>query len=355
MSDRRRVLLVLGPSRGGIGRHVADLGHELCRRGWDVAATGPASVRDLGFGELPFATAGTASLRRRVAAADVVHAHGLTVGWHAWRACRPCRPCTPLVVTVHNTVSRATHGVRAAGLRPLQQLLPRAADAVIAVSAEVAATLGHRRNVRVVPPFVGWPPDPRPAAEVRRELGVGLEVPLVVVPARLHPQKALPMMVEAAARVRQRIPEAIFLVAGEGPDEAEVRAAVEAHGADGFFRLLGFRHDLNDLMAAADVVALSSVWEGSPLAVQEAMALGRPIVATAVGGLPELVEDGATGRLVVSGDVAGLSDSLAAVLADRGTAEAMGAAGRGRILAMRGADVTVTPVEDIYREVLECV
>jgi glycosyltransferase involved in cell wall biosynthesis len=343
-----RLLLMLGPSRGGIGRHVADLARELRDRGWDVTVSGPASVRDLGFDDLPFTVLSGRTLRPLARAADLVHAHGLTAGWRARLTGRH-----PMVVTVHNTVSQSTHGPRSVVLHPLQQLLPRVADAVVCVSDEIARTLGGGPRLRVIPPYVSLPVPSRTPAEVRDELGVGTGA-LVVVPARLHPQKALPVLVAAATRVHATRPEVLFAIAGEGPAEAEVRAAIAAAGAGGFVRLLGFRHDLPDLLAAADVVALSSTWEGSPLSVQEAMALARPVVATDVGGLPDLIADGTTGRLVAPGEPAALAGALLAVLADPRAAATMGQAARSHIEALRGPAATVAPLEDLYRELLAC-
>lgn len=356
------MLQLLGPSQGGIGRHVGNLASSLAKT-WDVKVAGPASVARLVGPEATFVPLDVRlnplaigrshrPLRRLVADFDLVHAHGLTAAWLAWMAGIGGR--RPLVVTLHNVVLPETRGYAAPLLGLLGSLMPRMADAVICVTEEIAARLGEPRkpHVHVIAPGIRQPQPRLGRAEVRHALGLDHNDEVVVVPARLHPQKALPVMVAAAALLARSRPRLQVLVVGTGPSEAAVRAAIRDHRAEGTVRLLGFRDDLPDLLGAADVVALSSAWEGAPLAVAEAMALGRPVVATAVGGMAEVVVDGETGRLVPARDPVALADALSEVLDDPARAAAWGEAGRRRAEARFSMQSTATAIEAVFREVL---
>jgi glycosyltransferase involved in cell wall biosynthesis len=133
---------------------------------------------------------------------------------------------------------------------------------------------------------------------------------MVLAVGRLHTQKDYPTLVAAMASLQSRDPRPVLVVAGDGPEESAVRADIAQHGVAA--QLLGRRSDVPDLLRAADLLALSSVWDARALVVQEAMQVGLPVVATAVGGLPELVGDDAL--LVPPGDVQALAAALANVL-----------------------------------------
>jgi len=193
---------------------------------------------------------------------------------------------------------------------------------------------------------------PRPAtpsrtrAQVREALGVG-DAPVVLAVGRLHPQKDYPTLVAALAALQHREPRPVLLVVGDGPDEDRVRHLVVTRGIAA--QMLGRRDDVADLLAAADVLALSSVWEARALVVQEAMQVGLPVVATAVGGIPELVGEDAL--LVPAGDASALAAALERVL-DHPT-EAAVRAQRGLLRAASWPDegAVVDQVIGVYRDV----
>ncbi|MFP3900577.1 MAG: glycosyltransferase [Acidimicrobiia bacterium] len=357
-----RVLQLLGPSAGGIRRHVATLAGALRERGWDPVVAGPAGVMS-GLGPqdavvpVPagIAPAGVVRSRRALlplaAAATLVHAHGLKAGLIASTVRRP----GPLVVTVHNLVIDESAGRAAGPLRLLEARLPRRADRVIAVSQEVAdrfAGLPGADRVSVIAPAADPPAVHRPRAEVRAGLGVSPDAPLVVCVARLHPQKDVPTFLRAVDALRARIPGLRAALVGDGPERGAVEGLVDALGLGDVVVLAGRSPNAADEMAAADVVALSSRWEGNPITLAEAMQLGVPVAATAVGAVPDLVEDGATGRLVAPGDPAALAAACEALLRDRAGAATMAGAGRGRAATLLGRDALVAAVEDVYLEVL---
>jgi glycosyltransferase involved in cell wall biosynthesis len=271
---------------------------------------------------------------------DVVHAHGLKAGWLA----ASVRPRAPLVVSVHNVVLDEVAGRAAKPLRILEGLLPRVVDRVIAMSPSIADRFGGRAVV--IAPSAPPPVPTRTRAEVREAYGVAHDERLVVTVARLHPQKDLPTLFGAIARLEN----VRLLVVGEGPAEAQLRAS-----APSSVIFAGGRPDAADEMAAADVVVVSSRWESGPLALVEAMQLGRPVVSTAVGFAPDLVTTspagGITGRLVPVGDAVAMSVAIADLLDDAPAAAAIGDAARRYVAERHGPDAMVDATEAVYREV----
>jgi glycosyltransferase involved in cell wall biosynthesis len=158
---------------------------------------------------------------------------------------------------------------------------------------------------------------------IRRELGWDAGVPLLVQTAVLRPQKAIEVMLAAMAVLRVRHPAARLLVVGPGDPEPLHAEALRLGVAD-VVTFLGPRDDIVDILAAADVGVLSSDFEGMPLAVLEYMAAGLPVVATDVGGLPQLIDDGETGFLVPRRDPQALAQRLGMLLEDSSLAARMG-------------------------------
>lgn len=351
-----RVLEVLGPSAGGIRRHVAVLSDGLERRGWEVTVAGPAGVLDgLRAGSVPVPVAlgpsaprAVRALRPLVASADVVHAHGLTAGWVAWAAGAGPK----LVVTVHNLVLDEAAGRLAPLLRALEGWLPGRARETIVISPEMRDHLAARSSapLHLVPPVGPVPVARRLAAEVRSELGIGPQERLVVLVGRLHPQKDIATLVEAATRLA---PDVRVVVVGEGPQRAELEARIARLGLAHRVQLVGARADAADHMAAADVVVMCSIWEGFGLVVAEALALRRPVVATAVGPVPEMVVDGETGRLVPPSDPEALAAAITDLLADPDRAAELGRAGAKLVAPHFDTDALVRQVEEVYELVTE--
>jgi glycosyltransferase involved in cell wall biosynthesis len=331
------VLLVLATSTGGVGRHVRSLADGLLARGVDVRVACPPSTQavfafpghvavEIGPSPHPVRDArAVAALGRLAAGVDVVHAHGLRAGSLAALSGRQ-----PLVVSWHNAVI----GGGAGGVvgRALERLVARRARTTLAASSDLAdrARRLGARDVRLAP--VGAP------ALRRTGRDPGLGSPLVLAVGRLHPQKGYDVLVQALPLLG----DAVVAVAGDGPLEASLRAAAPQ------VRWLGRRDDVADLLAAADVVVLPSVWEARSLTAQEALRAGRPLVATRVGGLPELVGDGAV--LVPPGDPVALGTAVRRLLDH--PAEAAAVAARGRAVAAGWPDDadTVAAAADLYAE-----
>ena len=181
-------------------------------------------------------------------------------------------------------------------------------------------------------------------AEARQCLGLAATTPVVVQTAALRPDKAHEVMLEALAAVRTRLPEAVVLLAGDGPRRGALAALAGRLGLGEACRFLGVRRDIGDILAAADVFALSSapLQETLSVAAIEAMFAGLPVVATAVGSMDEIVAEGETGRLVPPGDPEALAEALIGLLVDPEAARRLGRHG-ARLAGERfGIDGMVT-------------
>jgi glycosyltransferase involved in cell wall biosynthesis len=170
----------------------------------------------------------------------------------------------------------------------------------------------------------------RPREVVRAELSIPSGAPVVGTVTRLSPQKAPLDFVEAAAQVAAARPDVHFVAVGGGPLRAEVEARIAALSLADRFHLTGLRRDVPDLMHGFDIFALSSLWEGLPRVLPQAMAVGLPIVATAVDGNAEAVEDGVNGLLTPPGDPQAMAAALLRLLDDPALARKMSEAGRER-------------------------
>lgn len=354
-------MLVLATSTGGVGAHVHGLARALVRQGSRVTVCGPRSTEaafgfaavgasftavEIAVGPRPGADArAAAALRTRLRSADLVHAHGLRAGLLAGLA---APRGVPYVVTWHNAVLGA--GPVRGAYALLERVVARRADVTLCVSPDLEARVRQLggRDVRPGPVAAGLLPAPRRSrADVRAELAAGGR-PLVISLGRLHPQKGYLTLVAAAADMRKRRPPPLFAIAGEGPQRTTLINAIERAGAP--VHLLGWRTDRAELLAAADVVVLPSRWEGSPLAVQEALRAGRPLVATSVGGVPALTRGAA--ELVPPDDPAALAAAVSRVLDHPELARDLAARAAAVGAALPTPEHTAERVAAVYRELL---
>jgi len=162
-------------------------------------------------------------------------------------------------------------------------------------------------------------------------LGLAAGVPVIGCMTKMRPKKNLPLLVDAFAIVQRALPQARLVIVGDGAERPTLVAHIQRLGLGESVQLLGLRRDVPELMNAFDVVALSSTTEAAPLAILEAGACGVPVVATAVGELPDMVIEGITGFLVPSGDSAALAARLLEVLQDPALRQKMGQAARQHI------------------------
>lgn len=189
-------------------------------------------------------------------------------------------------------------------------------------------------------------------ASVAEELGLNARAPIVGTVGRLSKQKATEDFIEAAASVRRRFPDVQFLIVGEGERRAELERLVHARGVQSAVRFTGYRKDVPRLLAALDVFVLSSLYEGMPFSILEAMAAARPVVATCVDGVPEVVVEGETGLLVPPRAPEKLAEAIALLLAHPERAGEMGRRGRERVRLHFSRERMVETIAHLYRALL---
>jgi glycosyltransferase involved in cell wall biosynthesis len=311
-----------------------------------------------------------ASLRHllRSAAPDVVHAHGLRAGALSAIAIAFGRVPAALVVTVHNAPPAG--GATGAIYRVLELIVARNATSVLCVSPDLEdrmRTAGARRVAHAVVPaplVTLTAPSPAPTlsaapalhaiapdvsaetrAEIRGEFGAG---PVVLAVGRLAAQKEFAVLLDAAVRWRDLRPEPSLVIVGEGPLEEELKDRAASLGLAATFT--GQRSDVPALLAAADVFVLPSAWEGQALILQEALHAGAPIVATRVGGNPDLLGEDAA-LLVPPGDPQSLADAVRSVLTDPALADRLRRAALDRARALPTENDALAAALAEYRHV----
>ena len=213
--------------------------------------------------------------------------------------------------------------------------------------------IGRKEQFRVI--FSGIDTAPFDAAIARREetraaLSVAPEDFLVGAVGRLEPIKGFAYFIEAAHRIAAEVPEARFVLVGQGALEAELRRA--ARPLAGRFFFTGPREDVPDLMAAMDVLAVPSINEGMGRVLLEAGAAGIPVVASRVGGIPDIVDDGETGLLVRPRDAAALANAVIELRAAPERRHLMGATARAKVVPHFSLESMVEQIENLYEEVL---
>lgn len=279
---------------------------------------------------------------------DILHAHKF--GSNVWASMLGPAAGVPVLVAHEHSWSYRGQPLR----RFLdRELIARRADALIAVSSEdrrcmIEVERIDPAKIVVVPNGVEIPQDD--SHDVRTELGIDSTVPVVGTVGNLVPVKGFDVLVESAALLRERHPDLRVLIVGHGVGEADLRRRTAAAGVEDTVTLLGPRprSEVPAFIRAFDVAVCCSRREGSPLSVMEYMAAGKPVVATRVGGLPELVRDGETGTLVQPEDPRALADGIASLLDEPERGRAMGR--RGRELQRReySLDRQVERIEELY-------
>jgi glycosyltransferase involved in cell wall biosynthesis len=280
---------------------------------------------------------------------DILHAH--KHGANVWGAVLGRLMRVPVVIAHEHAWS--WEGQRFRRLLD-RELVARGADVVLAVSRNARRRMIQEegldpRVVRLLPN--GIPALAAPSGrDVRGELGIEPDAPVIGTVSVLRTEKALEVLIGAAARLAPVFPALRVLIAGRGDEKARLRALVGELGMEKTVLLLGPRRDVPDLLAALDVAVCCSDFEGSPLSVMEYMAAGLPVVATRVGGIPELIEDGVHGLLVEPRNVDLLAHALERLIRDSALRHELGTQGRERQRREFDIDATVSRVEALYEE-----
>ncbi len=283
---------------------------------------------------------------------DVVHCHLVladVVGRLAARAAR-----VPVLVTTEH--GKGLWKGRAYLL--MERLLNRITDMRICVSRDI---LEIRRDREKTPAgkliYIPNAVDPasfagggKGKAAVMSEFGWGEEDRLIFSAGRLVEEKNYTLLAESFSILKKKVPEARCVIAGDGPRRDEILAKAAELGLEGSFVLPGSRRDIPDLLEAADLFVLSSIREGLPVSMLEAMAAGKAVVATAVGGIPETIESGGNGMLVPPGDAGALSEAMERVLAEPDLSARLGRKAAADIEAGYGMRSVADRVGKLYLE-----
>ncbi|NOZ06332.1 MAG: glycosyltransferase family 4 protein [Chloroflexi bacterium] len=285
---------------------------------------------------------------------DLLHPHGTKEDLVAFLVAR--RTGVPVVATAHG-FSRTFRRLRL--YRLLDLLLLRTFPAVIAVSeamrGELVAAGVRPERVRVVHDAIDSDDfraqaGTEPSA-LRRQLGIE-EGAVVLVAARLSPEKGHAHFLAAAREVLGRRPDTHFVILGEGPLRAELEAMTASLSLNGAVHFLGFRTDVADFMNLSDIVALPSIREPFGDVLLEAAALAKPVVATNVDGIREIVRHGETGLLVPPADVRALAGAMLRLIANPAQAQAMGTQARGWVAREFSMERMAQRTAAVYDEVL---
>jgi len=289
----------------------------------------------------------------------IVHTHTAKAGVLGRVAARLAGVGT-VVHTYHGHVLRGYFDAgRSAAFRAVERALARGTRVLIAVSESVKDDLvglgiAPADRIRVIPlglelqPLAGV----LPRGGLRREAGVPDAAPLVGIVGRLTAIKDVATFLHAADAVRARVPAARFAVVGDGELRRDLEARADRLGLAEAVRFHGWRHDMAAVYGDLDVAVNTSLNEGTPVALIEAMAAARPVVATRVGGTPDLLGGGARGRLVPAGDAGAVAEGIVEAIA--GGAEVAGrvAAARAYVLAEHAVGRLVRDIDALYREIL---
>jgi len=343
MARLKIIEMIDKPALGGGQTAVLLLARGLDPRLFEVAVSsaGPGPLVDearrTGLRHIPSTPGPRLSLQPAAAIArileaektDILHTHGGYAGLYGRLAAR--RAGTPVVVHTLHGIHYLHYRNPALRLFSIWQerFLSRTTDALVLVcQSDMARAKNHRLaaqdKLAVIPNGLAAGPVPadRDASSAagpgsKREPGWEPGGPVVGTVARLHRQKGIIHLLRAAPRIFGEIPGATIVVVGDGPLGGKLRKRAAALGLEGRLIFLGEREDARFIMSRFDVFVLSSLWEGLPFVLVEAASLGKPIVATAVDGVPEVIDDGKTGLLIRPGDAGGLADAVVRLLTDK--------------------------------------
>jgi len=265
--------------------------------------------------------------------ADIVCCSGYKPDLIGWRAAR--RVGIPAISISHGWTG-ATWKVRR--YDSLDRYILRWMDAVVCVSKAQAEKVRRARvpeaKIFVIQNAIGEEAFVEPQPETRQEMRAWFAQPprwLIGAAGRFSPEKGFAVFVEAAAQVIQQRPEAGFVLFGDGPLRGDLERSIAERNLHGNIVLAGFRNDLSRYLPNLDLSVMSSFAEGLPVILLEAGAAGVASVATAVGGIPEVLDDGQSGYLVPSGDAPVLAQRIVALLDNDAQRQAMGRAARDRV------------------------
>jgi glycosyltransferase involved in cell wall biosynthesis len=368
---------------GGPATHVVLLNAGLDRRGYDcLLVTGSegaseGSLRDLAVSSnlrlamipelgreiAPWSDLVTLVKLYRLMRRErphVVHTHTAKAGFVGRIAAR----LAGVPVVLHTLHGHVFHGYFSPAKTRLYILIERfgalLSSRIITISPRLREEIAHygvtrSERIEIIP--LGFELDafasqPRGSGDFRRSLGIPMDAKLIGAVGRLVPIKNVQLLLEAAALARQNDPIIRVVLIGDGELRDELEAQADALGLGQAVVFAGWRRDLTRVYADLDAVVISSHNEGTPASLIEAMATGCPVIATRVGGVPDLVVDGETGRLVPPGDREALAAALLALFRESARTARMAELAQRRVLERYQAERLVADVDRLYREQL---
>lgn len=364
---------VLSLDCGGLERVVVDLVRHSAYRGQHVSVLClerpgmlAPQVERMGvpvvcLNKLPglrWSTKNAALAALKMLQPDVVHTHQITPLLYIAPAA--AQAGIQIVHTEHsNHLARASSWLRRWRYRALLRWSGRGAGRFCCVAADIARAVSRlgivpARKVHLVPNGIdisAYSAD-MDRSHARAELGIPTDAPVIGTVGRLHPVKSQDVLIRAFATLTARLPQAHLIIVGEGPAHQKLAKLAQRLSIANRVHLTGYRADPKPLLNIMDVFALTSRWEGMPLAILEAWASGLPVVASAVGGIPELVRCGENGLLFPDGDETALAAAVEGLIQDRTKARELGMSGRADVAASYSLQRMTTEYERHYRELM---
>jgi glycosyltransferase involved in cell wall biosynthesis len=362
--------LILVASSGDIAggeRNLLDIGFHLKKKGWEVKAViphegniqAPLESEGISFEVVPMpsypAFSSLLKLKKifKNFQPEIIHAHGTRAALFARLASVGKFPCIYTLHGIHylHYSNAFKKWLYVWGERFLKTLTSR----FICVSqydfneGKKSGVIDPKRTAVIYNGIKSFSLPSR--EEARKEFTLNEEVVVLNI-GRLHVQKGHTFLIEGAKKVLERESDVKFWIAGEGGERKKLSEEIERRGLQGKVSLLGYREDVSKLLAAADIFILTSLWEGFPYTILEAMSAGLPVVSTDVGGVAEAVEHQQTGLLVPPKEPRLLADALLYLIEYPEERKRMGERGKKRIKEKFSLEKMLSEIEKVYNEVL---
>lgn len=366
MEQKIRILQVSRPAAGGMRNHLRGLIEGLSDEfDLSLAAPGelPAEVGVRGYQldipdrltpfRLPWLVLQLVQIIHKEKPA-IIHAHGYVAGTVAALA-GPVSGAKITICTLHNLFPPGANSVAKKAL----QVCGRSCKKLIAITnavKESAARAGVNPDKFVIIPN-GIDPAPYQQSynrdEIRSSLKINSNAPLILTATRLIPAKGIEVLLGAVANLKEKIPQLRTVIAGDGPHRSQLEQLCEKMELTGFIQFLGERKDIPHLLAASDLVVVPSLAEGQSLIVLEGMASHLPVIASDVGGMREMIQDGKTGLLVPPANPTALAQAIGLVLADKNLAKRLGDDGAHFVESEMTLETMISRTRALYHEMLK--
>lgn len=365
MITKPQVLMVSRPAVGGMKIHLKRLIEGLSDE-YEIQLAGPENLlQDLGiYGYAldipdrlsPFKLPGLVNRLSRIirkTRPQIVHAHGYVAGTVA-ALTTPIMRVPVTLCTLHNLFP----SVPAKAARKALQICGRSSTRLIAITQAVKKSVEvmgiPSEKMVIIPNGIDLSPynEPYDIPQIRQELQIPADAPCVLAVARLIPSKGIIFLLQAAPALIKALPNIRILVAGDGPQRKELEEQTKSMGLTESIRFLGERHDIPKLLAACDVLAVPSLAEGQSLIVLEGMASRRPVVASDVGGMREMIQDGETGLLIRPADPVCLADTLQVAFNSKSLVKKLSENGRSFVESEMTLDKMIDRTKELYEKLL---